>query len=732
MSNLYYIKTNDINDYNNKTIKIGKRKFLNGIDVNDYVLVKFDNTNDMSLWNVREIEGKESNLQVGCNEIYSGLKIKLTNLQSLKIFKISKELLSLAGKPNEHQFFKFETINKNFENIIRDKNIFLNYTNDENNHRKIRVFDSEQLAQDSEYCEDIRLYKDGETFNCIKDPNLYCKSVISTFDPRKFHNGANAGHSSKKALYDKLCGCSTSGEEVKMDQGFYDLFCSAKDGNGGKSSNTSPKSILQPINSTKFDLERCLEENYGKFVQIEESKENIYADNSIVYVYYKGCIKYMGDVVGINTQESVQFDDSKYLKNPTVNTPNERRVLIKIKKYLKDEELTKAKIHQENLKIGIQKAGKINDKTSTHLQNFFDKYGEEFKLKNSSSQNDGYIKANDINKSSAYNKIFYGVPGCGKSYHIEHEVLDNDIFANHNTCRTSNTFRTIFYQDYSHADFVGQYMPKRINGQVEYVFVPKVFTKALERAYQKPEEPVVLIIEEINRGDAASIFGDIFQLLDRNNGGRSEYEIDCDEISDYLATKRITKEKIYIPSNLYLLATMNTCDQNVFALDTAFKRRWNMEEIPNKFKKGHTIKDKRVPYNFDGKYITWETFVEVVNKQIVDSSDEFFGDDRQIGCFFVDDTCLLDNASDPRFKEKCENFAYKVISYLWNDVAKLNRNKWFVDDVNGGVKTLHDAIAKFVDNKDVFSSVLKTELLKDESQSNTSQAETEENESTEE
>lgn len=216
------------------------------------------------------------------------------------------------------------------------------------------------------------------------------------------------------------------------------------------------------------------------------------------------------------------------------------------------------------------------------------------KLSNNNSNENQHITDSESNSDNspivtpiiAYNKIFYGVPGCGKSYHIEHKVLD-EIFPNCKDKKEKNTFRTIFYQDYSHADFVGQYMPKRINGQVEYTFVPKVFTKALEKAYQCPDEPVVLIIEEINRGDAASIFGDIFQLLDRNSDGESEYKIDCDEIVDYLNEKRKKKAykssenisqiidtgKIYLPKNLYLLATMNTCDQNVFALDTAFKRR---------------------------------------------------------------------------------------------------------------------------------------------------------------
>lgn len=461
--------------------------------------------------------------------------------------------------------------------------------------------------------------------------------------------------------------------------------------------------------------------------------KDLMENDKFVYVADKqASIVYQGVITDVNKQKEDVYN-----------------VVVKLKKESKE-----ISSFQKILNVGNSRTEQniYKIKCYKELESYFDNLGKDINMQDDcvvlterESNNKLQTEMMSVNPT-AYNKIFYGVPGCGKSYHIEHDVLgeifnDKDYIEN-KTKYSHNVFRTIFYQDYSHADFVGQYMPKRVNGQVEYVFVPKVFTKALERAYQKPEEPVVLIIEEINRGDAASIFGDIFQLLDRNNGGRSEYEIDCDEIVDYLSNVKNRNEtitnivgenekegtnKIYIPSNLYLLATMNTCDQNVFALDTAFKRRWNMKEIPNEFKEEYKIKDKRVPCNFDGKYITWEKFVKVVNEQIVDSSDEFFGDDRQIGCFFVDDTCLL-LKDETANESKSRNFAYKVISYLWNDVAKLNRNKWFVDDV----KTLHDAIAKFVDNKDVFSSVLKTELLKDESQSNTSQAEADENESTEE
>lgn len=158
-----------------------------------------------------------------------------------------------------------------------------------------------------------------------------------------------------------------------------------------------------------------------------------------------------------------------------------------------------------------------------------------------------------------------------------------------------------------------------------------------------------------------------------------------------------------------------------------------MEEIPNEFN-NHELKDKFVPYDFgDDEYITWEDFVKVVNKQIVDCSDEFFGDDRQIGCFFVDDTCLLDDLS-VKDEDKSRNFAYKVISYLWNDVAKINRTKWFKENI----KTLHDVIDGFKRNDEIFNDDLKQALRNNNQQTSDSTDtgktinEAEENEGTDE
>ena len=173
------------------------------------------------------------------------------------------------------------------------------------------------------------------------------------------------------------------------------------------------------------------------------------------------------------------------------------------------------------------------------------------------------------------NVILYGVPGSGKSWTIEHEYCK----------KNSKVERIVFHPDYTHAEFIGQILPDVQDGDITYKFSPGGFTSILRDAYQNPTDEYILVIEEINRGNAPAIFGEVFQLLDRMierkiiNGisysaGTSEYEI----TNRYMANEIYGDEnhKVRIPSNLSIIGTMNTSDQNVFTLDTAFQRRWNM------------------------------------------------------------------------------------------------------------------------------------------------------------
>ena len=182
--------------------------------------------------------------------------------------------------------------------------------------------------------------------------------------------------------------------------------------------------------------------------------------------------------------------------------------------------------------------------------------------------------------------IYYGAPGTGKSYKVKKYLKENNI-------DEKNIIRVVFHSDYSSSDFIGYIVPYTINNgeRLEYKFNPGPFTIALEKSLPSNSDNVYLILEEINRGDTASIFGDIFQLLDRNEG-QSEFPITNLAIRDYLNTRineevftrlNLGENEIVIPKNLKIICTMNTADQNVFVIDTAFKRRFKMEYVPIDF-----------------------------------------------------------------------------------------------------------------------------------------------------
>lgn len=280
------------------------------------------------------------------------------------------------------------------------------------------------------------------------------------------------------------------------------------------------------------------------------------------------------------------------------------------------------------------------------------------------------------------NLIVYGTPGCGKSYFVQHTLLKD--------YKEENYIRTTFFQDYTNTDFVGQILPVvNEDRSVEYKFNPGPFTLALEKAIRNPDEKVALVIEELNRGSAASIFGDIFQLLDRKDGV-SEYSITNINIIKYLEEQfngKYAFDCIKLPSNLSIFATMNTSDQNVFTLDTAFKRRWKFKKLANKFNSEHTFKDKFVP----GANITWEDMVDEINGYILDNNDGLNNEDKQIGVYFVDGKGMRDTKESKADDKDIEEFAYKVLEYLWDDVAKFQRDRWFDDEI----KSLDDLVEKF-------------------------------------
>ena len=280
-------------------------------------------------------------------------------------------------------------------------------------------------------------------------------------------------------------------------------------------------------------------------------------------------------------------------------------------------------------------------------------------------------------------QIFYGAPGTGKSNTIKREVDEQNL----------PRIRTTFHPDSDYSTFVGAYKPTSVEvpvmtiigkeqvpvvnakpeKKIVYEFVPQAFLKAYTGAWKNQDKPFFLIIEEINRGNCAQIFGDLFQLLDRNDEtGLSEYPISPDEdIQKFLLTDKkygfaalteeqkaaipedvLSGELMILPKNLYIWATMNTSDQSLFPIDSAFKRRWDWKYIPiSNAQKGWRIKVKSKQYD-------WWDFLKKINDKIGSTTNS---EDKKLGYFFCK---AKDGIIDT------ETFVGKVVFYIWNDVFK--------------------------------------------------------------
>jgi len=315
--------------------------------------------------------------------------------------------------------------------------------------------------------------------------------------------------------------------------------------------------------------------------------------------------------------------------------------------------------------------------------------------------------------------IYYGVPGCGKSNKIREKLKD---------VPEKNKVRVVFHPEYTNAEFIGQILPK-VNGHVTYEFTPGPFTQIIKRAYLNPNEQFYLVIEEINRGNAAAIFGDTFQLLDRLKAGEtdslgndpanaavntftegwSQYFVQNDDVNAYIrkATKlddgsyqerndgepieEIKIKEIHfnantairLPPNLSILATMNTSDQNVFTLDNAFQRRFDMELVRNEFDLTQPAVNAQYNAEIDDTGIKWGQFWGWINAKITATLKGLSStEDKRLGVWFVSNVGgIIDD----------KVFAEKVLKFLWDDVFKFKRPQVFAE----GIDTLEKLINSF-------------------------------------
>ena len=350
---------------------------------------------------------------------------------------------------------------------------------------------------------------------------------------------------------------------------------------------------------------------------------------------------------------------------------------------------------------------------------------------NIKSLEDINFELNVKRSTCALQQIFYGAPGTGKSNTIKCEVDQKDL----------PRVRTTFHPDSDYSTFVGAYKPTsvevpemtkigtkavpvenpdgtpRMEKKIVYEFVPQAFLKAYTGAWKNQDEPFFLIIEEINRGNCAQIFGDLFQLLDRNDEtGLSDYPISPDEdIQKFLLTDKkfgfaalteeqkaaipeevLSGELMILPKNLHVWATMNTSDQSLFPIDSAFKRRWDWQYMPiSNGKKGWLIEA-------NGKRYDWWQFLQKINDKIGSTTNS---EDKKLGYFF----CKAKNGVID-----ADTFVGKVVFYIWNDVFKdfaeeagdlfkdvdgiLSFNKFYTIGIDGKAKVVKEKVERLLLN----------------------------------
>lgn len=346
--------------------------------------------------------------------------------------------------------------------------------------------------------------------------------------------------------------------------------------------------------------------------------------------------------------------------------------------------------------------------------------------------------------------IYYGVPGCGKSHTVDAEI--NKAIKEYNVGKEKDlqityekqVIRTVFHPDYCNADFVGQLMPKKgKESGIKYEFKPGPLATIIRKAYLNPKKPYFLVIEEINRGNAAAIFGEMFQLLDRYKKnehsktedtqnenydyteGWSKYSVNNDELNEFILlggeSKIVEKEPgveydsdfpdgpkaaikipsiglhfstycgVRLPPNLSIYATMNTSDQNVFTLDNAFQRRWEMKQVPNKLrnslpenateeqKKDLEAEIAQYDESIGETNVKWGVFRDEINRIIMKSAEDnglSSMEDKRLGGWFIVPK-KPDEKEDSKAVITKPAFAEKVLKYLWDDAFKFDRNSHF-------------------------------------------------------
>lgn len=313
-----------------------------------------------------------------------------------------------------------------------------------------------------------------------------------------------------------------------------------------------------------------------------------------------------------------------------------------------------------------------------------------------------------LDEIESYQVIYYGVPGTGKSYKITQKILESypEYKENEDSCEF--VYRTTLHQEYDYYDFVGSITPKvtvdSLTGErnISYDFAPGVFTRALCEAFkpENREKKIFLILEEMSRANVAAVFGDIFQLLDRDDSGKSEYKIKNDLISNEIYRKtNVELKEIYLPDNFYIYGSVNTSDQNVFVMDNAFKRRFEFKYVgtePCLDENGDALNNYAFNLDVDTYRIEWIDFYQRFNHYVTKVLQ--LKEDKQIGQFFI-------KFKKSKDENKADEYNYrqiynKLLQYMWTDI---HMNIMSKSNLFEGVDNFEDAYIKLKKHENIFN-----------------------------
>ncbi len=436
------------------------------------------------------------------------------------------------------------------------------------------------------------------------------------------------------------------------------------------------------------DVYDFLERRYIKFLPILYKSKNrgTFAASILRFCYQFDGLSALGDSFRPSTVSeniTLEFSDSKlssiFKKSPTLLGPND--LISGVKPRFFDDPLFKI----DNFYYYLSTEWTFGKDQRLDLVSLKTMIEKKYPFLSVELSKDDIFELRPLDSTASLvlpfrtggsNVIYFGPPGTGKSYRAKKNA------------EGSKFITTLFHPEYSYSDFVGSYRPvigydistPKINGYdhepmhrpVNYFeFVPGPLITALSEAYSNPNNSVCLMIDELNRGECAAIFGDIFQLLDRDGTGVSEYGIDLKpEIINYFSKKKINYDiksdgKLYFPSNFSIFATINTSDQSLYPIDTAFKRRWDWISCPINFDVLKLNYSSSITMHDGLATWSWIDLLTILNQLISKNHME----DKQLGPWFI--------KPNSRGEISYETFLNKCLFYLWHDVYKDDQ---FIDD----------------------------------------------------